>query len=550
MPAEGDPDNGSAGRLVGGRYRLGARLGSGARGEVWSGTDELLRRPVAVKEVRMPPGVPEEEAAELRERALREARAIAVVSHPNVVTLHDVVRENDEPFVVMELLPARGLAELLAARGSLPDDQLAAVADAVAAALQAAHRTGIVHRDVKPGNVLIGESGQIKLGDFGISRNAAEPTLTSSGIVLGTPAFVAPEIASGEEVTGAADLWGLGATLFAAAEGHPPYGADDDPVATVTAVVQGPVPEPTRDTAISEIIRGLMIKDPGARMSLAEVRQRAAPLFAGTRPFEQEAEPQQAPITRPAPPAPSGPSEVEPTPLANDPGPLPFEPKEPPRRRRRWPMVALAATATVVFTTACVGGFAAGKLLMRSTPTSHAPQSRPLPRLAVSTDSANHTRDGGDATFSLATPPGWTVFHEEQDALTNSLTVHDISPNGDSEIAVERFGNYFGKGYSASQYLSRLPEMVGGSAAGFRGGPPTVVGPGTAGQPDLFLAFNTSETGVVDSSAPPREHRGSAEVLRRGSDLWVLRVTVRRENADWGDALFRAVAPTFSPDSP
>ena len=540
MPAEDD------GRLVGGRYRLDARLGSGARGEVWAGTDELLRRPVAVKEVRMPPGVPEEEAAELRERALREARAIAVVSHPNVVTLHDVVREGGEPFVVMELLPGRGLAERVAERGPLPEDQLAAVADAVAAALQAAHRTGVVHRDVKPGNVLVGGSGQIKLGDFGISRNAAEPSMTRSGVVLGTPAFVAPEIASGEEVTAAADLWGLGATLFAASEGHPPYGVDDDPVATVTAVVRGPVPEPRRDSAISEVVRGLMVKDPRQRMPLAEVRRRVTPLFAGTRPFEEAEEPGRA-RPAPQPPPAAAPPEPGPAPLASDPGPLPFAPKEPPRRR--WPVLALAAAAAVVFATAGTGGFAAGRLLVRSArPAPEAPP-RPLPPLAPTSDSANHTRDGGDAEFSLTTPPGWTRFHEERDELANSLTAHDVSPSGDEEIAVQRFGNFFGKGFSARQYLARLPEFEAGSPAGFRGGPAEVVGPGTAGQPDLSLVFDTTRSAVATPPAPPRRDRTVARVLRRGSDLWVLRVTVPLADADRGQALFRAVAPSFAPRS-
>ncbi|WP_236623226.1 serine/threonine-protein kinase, partial [Saccharopolyspora rectivirgula] len=147
-------------------------------GTVWSGVDELLDRPVAVKEVRLPPGLPEAEASELRERALREARAIASLSHPNVVTLYDVARQEGEPFVVMELVPAQSLAELLAEQRTLTDQQLAVVADGLASALTAAHRAGIVHRDVKPGNVLIGQDGQIKLTDFGISRNISEQTIT------------------------------------------------------------------------------------------------------------------------------------------------------------------------------------------------------------------------------------------------------------------------------------------------------------------------------------------------------------------------------------
>ena len=526
MPAAGS----DSGRLVGGRYRLGARLGSGARGEVWSGTDEVLDRPVAVKQVRLPPGLAGREAAELRERALREARAIAAISHPNVVTLHDVVREDDEPFVVMELLPGRGLGELLR-EGPLSEDRLAAVADAVAAALQAAHRTGIVHRDVKPGNVLLGASGQVKLGDFGISRNSAEPSLTGTGIVLGTPAFVAPEIASGEEVTAAADLWGLGATLFAASEGRAPYGETGDPVATVTEVVRGPVPEPSRETALSEVVRGLMVKDPAARMPLEEVRRRAAPLFAGTRPFEEDLPAPEAAATCTAAPR----QHPGPAPLASDPGPLPFAPEEPPRRR--WPVVALSAAATAVFAAACAGGFVAGRTLVGA-PEPEPPNPPAMVRLA---DSANHSRDGGNAQFSLSVPEGWTVFREERDELTNSLVVHAVSPSGSAEIAVQRFGDFFAKGHSVEQYFAQLPRSAAGSPARFRASPPRTVGPGSGGQPDLEV--------ICDVASPPRQDRTFARVLRRGSDLWVLRATVPAEDAGRGHRLFDAVGATFAPRS-
>src|SRR5262249_32931914 len=176
---------------------------------------------VAVKEVLAPPGMPAAEAGLLRERTLREARAIATLSHPHVVTLFDVVQQDGEPFVVMELLPSRTLAALIKEHGPLDAGGAALVANAVASALQSAHQAGITHRDVKPGNVLIGDDGRIKLTDFGISRNIAESSLTATGLTLGSPAFMAPEIASGGQVTPAADLWGLGATLFAALEGRP-----------------------------------------------------------------------------------------------------------------------------------------------------------------------------------------------------------------------------------------------------------------------------------------------------------------------------------------
>src|ERR1700754_3436378 len=211
MPHNGPVSNPSE-RVVAGRYRLRRQLGSGSMGTVWEAYDEFLRRPVAVKEVLLPPGIPDAEADELRERTLREARAIAALSHPNVITLHDVARENGEPFVVTEYMPAHSLAELLRILGPLETAAAAAVGVAVAAGLAAAHEVGITHRDVKPGNVLVGGNGQVKLTDFGIARNVSERTMTRTGIMLGSPAYIAPEVAAGGAVTPAADLWGLGAT--------------------------------------------------------------------------------------------------------------------------------------------------------------------------------------------------------------------------------------------------------------------------------------------------------------------------------------------------
>ena len=248
-------------------------------GIVWLAYDEVLHRSVAVKEVRLPPGMPAAEAASVRERTLREARAIAALTHPNVISVFDVARHNGEPYVVMELVASRSLAELIRRHGACSTEQAAQVADSVAAALEAAHRRGITHRDVKPGNVLIGDDGQIKLTDFGIARNMSEVTMTSSGLILGTPAFIAPEAAAGDPVTPAADLWGLGATLYAAVTGDPPYDAGDDPVETVTEVVHGEIPRLPADSPLADVVSALMVKDPDARMSLVEVRRRIRPLL-------------------------------------------------------------------------------------------------------------------------------------------------------------------------------------------------------------------------------------------------------------------------------
>ena len=266
-------------RVVAGRYRLRRQLGQGAMGTVWEAYDEFLLRPVSVKEVLLPPGIPDEQAAELRERTLREARAIAALSHPNVITLHDVAREDGEPFVVTEYLLAHSLATVISVLGPLPEQKAAAIADAVAAGLAAAHQAGITHRDVKPGNVLIGVDGQVKLTDFGIARNVSEQTLTSTGIMLGSPAYISPEVAAGRELTPAADLWGLGATLFAVIEGRPPYDADGAVLETVNQVVHGDVPRASADGPLAEIVAALMVKEPGDRITLRELRNRVHPLL-------------------------------------------------------------------------------------------------------------------------------------------------------------------------------------------------------------------------------------------------------------------------------
>ncbi|MDN5918915.1 MAG: serine/threonine protein kinase, partial [Pseudonocardia sp.] len=267
-------------RQIAGRYRVDGPLGSGAMGTVWSGFDDVLQRRVAIKELKIPDGMPSGEEIELRERMMREARALAGLSHPNVVTVFDVLDSGGEPLVVMELVPSRNLASAIGELGRLDRAQAAVVGFGTAAALRAAHRAGITHRDVKPGNVLISDDGRIKLTDFGIARNESDAPMTSAGLVLGSPAYIAPEVAAGQPVTPAADLWGLGATLFAAVEGRPPYDVNGDPVQTITEVVDGDVPRLSEPGPVSDVIAGLMVKEPDDRMPLDEVRARLRPLLA------------------------------------------------------------------------------------------------------------------------------------------------------------------------------------------------------------------------------------------------------------------------------
>ncbi|MBE9375160.1 serine/threonine protein kinase [Saccharopolyspora sp. HNM0983] len=561
VPTDSDDTDTGPGRLIGDRYRLASRLGGGAMGTVWSGVDELLRRPVAVKEVALPPGMPEEQAAELRERALREARAIASLSHPNVVTLYDVAREDGEPFVVMELVPSQSLAALLDQHGRLDDQQLAVVADGVAAGLEAAHRAGIVHRDVKPGNVLVGSDGLIKLSDFGISRNIAERTLTSTGILLGTPSFIAPEIVTGDAVTATADMWGLGTTLFAAAEGRTPYDVGDDPLATVTEVARGPVPAASRPGPLGEIIGGLMVKDPANRMPLTEVRRRVQHLLPepGARPFGLLLDPD-APTVRvrtpesstpqssqrsAEPPAPGTGQAAEPAPLAEHPGTPPFALREPVRTRRPsgWSVLGLVLAALLVFAAAAGAGFSATRVLAGERVLPEESSVEPLPDLGLQLrhEAAEHTGDPGSGAFALAVPGDWEKFHNERNDLAGSKEVSWVAPDGSAEISAERFGGFFTAGNEVDDYLSWLPSTAAGSRGGFTKTTDAPTGP------DRRLSYQVTEISLVGAPEPAVVRDTSEVLMPRGPDLWVLRASAVADlPTGTSDHLLDAVLPGFA----
>jgi tRNA A-37 threonylcarbamoyl transferase component Bud32 len=257
-----------SGRFLAGRYRLRTELGSGGMGTVWLAQDELLDRQVAVKEISPPPEVSESEREVLRQRTLREARTAARLSHPNVVAIYDVVEDGGRPWIVMALIRARSLWEIVQQDGPLTPPEGAKVALQVLAALDAAHALGIMHRDVKPGNVLIDDGGRAVLTDFGIARADDSPTITSTGVLVGSPSYIAPERARGERGGPASDLWSLGATLYAAVEGRPPY---DRPgaLATLTAVVTEDPDPPSRLGPLWPVIKGLLDRDPAQRLGSA-----------------------------------------------------------------------------------------------------------------------------------------------------------------------------------------------------------------------------------------------------------------------------------------
>ena len=258
------------GRVLAGRYALVDVLGRGGMGVVWLADDRLLERQVAVKELTFPLALGEAERQVLRERSLREARAAARLHHPCVTTVFDVVEEDGKPWLVMEKVTARSLHEVVTTSGPLAPDVVARIGLDVLAALEAAHAAGIVHRDVKPANVLVDPAGHAQLTDFGIATTSGDPALTG-GALIGSPPYMAPERATGEDSGPPADLWSLGATLYCAVEGHPPFERAES-MATLMAVVTEDPPLPARAGPLQPALLGLLAKDPAERSTPAQAR--------------------------------------------------------------------------------------------------------------------------------------------------------------------------------------------------------------------------------------------------------------------------------------
>ncbi|HET6858115.1 MAG TPA: serine/threonine-protein kinase [Streptomyces sp.] len=263
--SEAEKSKDTEGRLLAGRYRLGEVLGRGGMGTVWRAVDETLGRTVAVKELRFPTSIDEEEKRRLITRTLREAKAIARIRNNGAVTVYDVVDEDDRPWIVMELIEGKSLADAVREDGLLTPHRAAEVGLAILDVLRAAHRVGILHRDVKPSNVLISDEGRVVLTDFGIAQVEGDPSVTSTGMLVGAPSYISPERARGHKPGPAADLWSLGGLLYAAVEGMPPYDKGSA-IATLTAVMTEPLDPPKNAGELEEVIYGLLAKDPAQRL--------------------------------------------------------------------------------------------------------------------------------------------------------------------------------------------------------------------------------------------------------------------------------------------
>ncbi|WP_280478825.1 serine/threonine-protein kinase [Nocardia cyriacigeorgica] len=274
----------TADRLIAGRYRLTDPIGTGAMGVVWRATDVRLRRTVAVKQVLLGPGLTREAALEAKLRAKREGRIAARLHHPNAITVFDVVEEDEQPWLVMEYMDAPSLAAKLAGGRTLPAMEVAKIGAQAAAALAAAHDAGIVHRDVKPANLLVADDGTVKITDFGISRAVGDVTVTATGFLAGTPAYLAPEVARGENPEPASDVFALGSTLYAAVEGAPPFGEGDNPLAVLHAVARAQVRPPEKAGDLGPVLMRLLAATVDERPTMKEARRALEDVAAGRSP--------------------------------------------------------------------------------------------------------------------------------------------------------------------------------------------------------------------------------------------------------------------------
>jgi hypothetical protein len=282
-------------RVIGGRYVVLAELGRGGMGIVWRAEDRVMGRQVAVKELHLPAGLPAEERRLFHERLLREARTAGRLSDAGIVTVHDVVTDGGVDHIVMELVDAPTLADVVARSGPLDEQTALSVAGQLVSALRAAHDNGVVHRDVKPSNVLMRADGRVKLTDFGIAQAADDPRLTTTGSIVGSPAYLSPERLDGQPATAASDMWALGSTLHHALTGRAPFDRDTTP-ATIAAVLHGPIPPVRTRNVLGAVIGGLLQRSPQARLTGP---QAAAMLSVDQQPGYGPTAPVTGPVPRP-----------------------------------------------------------------------------------------------------------------------------------------------------------------------------------------------------------------------------------------------------------
>ncbi|WP_327401866.1 serine/threonine protein kinase [Streptomyces sp. NBC_01288] len=407
-------------RMIAGRYRLEKRLGRGGMGVVWRATDQLLGRQVAVKEIAQDDSLSEEEARQQRDRTLREARAVAQLRHPHIIVVHDVVEQDERPYIVMELIDGGSLAERISGRGPVDAAEAARIGIALLGALRTAHAAGVLHRDIKPANVLLqtaadeADSERVVLTDFGIAQVAGATTLTESGAFVGSPEYTAPERMSGVRTGPASDLWSLGVLLCTVLSGESPFHRDSLG-GILHAVVIDEIRPPEQARPLLPVVRGLLERDPERRLEAAEAeRLLRAFLDTGRTPKATSGQtgkrtPGYTPTQRDVPRRELVPP---PSPSAPEPSPTPASTAEQtPRRTTRGVLV------TALLVAAMAGaGVSAAALLMRgdgdggvAAPVSSAP----LTSTSAGTRSPSPTPSVSTGTPNTPTAPsGYRVAHD------------------------------------------------------------------------------------------------------------------------------------------
>jgi serine/threonine protein kinase len=443
-------------QVVADRYELLETVGRGGFGVVWRACDTLLQRHVAVKEIHIPGFLNEEDRAGLREKVLKEARAAARLDHPGAVTVFDVIDDDGHPVIVMELVEAPNLSQLVQEQGPLEPAAAARIGLEVLDVLDAAHSHGIVHRDVKPGNVMVAESGRVRLGDFGVAAILDDPTVTTSGAITGSPAYMAPEQATNKGAVPASDLWSLGATLYFAVEGRPPFDKGA-PLPTLTSIVQDPPRPPQRAGVLGPVLDGLLVKDPLARLSPAQVRRQLERVSAAAPPAEEA--PRGDTMVLPEPVVEDEPAPAAPPPPAPAPPPVTRRPAAAaaaaPRRSPgtlAWAVgiVGLLVVALLAFTLSNRDSDSPSDTASNDTPTTSAGGSTGSTAAGGGNRTATTARGGASASgdrvtytdpqtgFTIAYPKGWSIrtdgtLTDFRDPETGAyLRVDHIEPPGPS----------------------------------------------------------------------------------------------------------------------
>ncbi|MGW0733142.1 protein kinase domain-containing protein [Streptomyces sp. NPDC002851] len=435
------------GRLIAGRYRLTEQIGRGGMGTVWRVQDEVLGRQVALKRLHAQPHLSDDELATLYERMRREARSAARIGHPNVVVVHDVVDDGGQPCIVMEYVPAATLDALLKDGRTLPPEEAARIGLGMVAALRAAHAAGVLHRDVKPGNVMIGAEGRVVLTDFGIAMTADASTLTKTGEMVGSINYMAPERIRGQKSGPASDLWALGATLYQAVEGHPPF-RRDTAMEAAYAIAVDPLEPPKQAGPMTPLIEALLSKDPEDRPSAEQTEQALRTARSGGSngltgataiqpPAASASAAPAAPATPRTPPASTASTAAQ---SAGQDGEVSG------RRRGRKGRILVSATAAVAAAAAAItGALYATSDRGTDTPDNGAGKSRPSavpsytpPPVPQGFHRVSEKRLG----ISFPVPDGWKVSKRTNETVTYvnksglvGITIGMVDPAGSSPVA-------------------------------------------------------------------------------------------------------------------